>query len=96
MNRIDKCSYCKVEQCHLPTDFKPSPHVHDPDTSTSCLIKMDNPESLGTLMAEFGQAVVGAQYDQQLGYGYHELKQGSTVRLKQYKKIVLMDKVFML
>lgn len=44
-------------------------------------------------MAEFGKKVVGTHYDQQLGYGYREIEQGSTIRLKQYKKVVLMDKV---
>ena len=56
-------------------------------------VAMDKAESPGISMAEFGQAIFGAQYDQQLGYGYHELQQGSTVRLKQFKKIVLMDEL---
>lgn len=93
MNRIDRCSYCKVE--HVPVDFKAtSSHLQDPDASIPSLVSMDEVKSQGVSMAEFGQMIVGARYDQQLGYGYHELKQGSTIRLKQYKKIVLMDKVF--
>ena len=96
MNRIDKCSYCKVERVQM--DFKTSPsHLHDLDTSMTKLMEsdvaMDKAESPGISMAKVGQAIVGDQYDQQLGYGYHELEQGSTVRLKQFKKIVLMDEV---
>ena len=96
MNRIDKCSYCKFERVQM--DFKTSPsHLHDLDTSMTKLMEsdvaMDKAESPGISMAKVGQAIVGDQYDQQLGYGYHELEQGSTVRLKQFKKIVLMDEV---
>ena len=91
MNRIDKCSYCKVER--VPKAL-PS-HLYDPDTSMTKLMESDGDkaESQEISMAEFGQKFIGDQYDQQLGYGYHELEQGSTVRLKQFKKIVLRDKV---
>ena len=94
MNRVDKCSYYKVEE--VPIDFKASSSdAHDLDTSRTRLMESDMEilEWKGISMAEFGRAIVGAQYDQQLGYGYHELEQGSTVRLKQFKKIVLMDEV---
>jgi hypothetical protein len=98
MSRIDKCSYCKVESVPGPRDFKAMPsYLQDADTSRTQLVEsdMDKPESQGISMAEFGQEIIGDQYDQQLGYGYHELQQGSTVRLKQFKKIVLRDEVFM-
>lgn len=70
----------RIDQCSYCKVKPVTVDLQDPDTS----------------MAKFGQKIVGPQllYDQQLGYGYHELKKGSTVRLKQFKKIVLMDKVF--
>ena len=80
MDRIDKCSYSKVGKV-----------LRDSETTRD----LENSSELSPTMpmVAFGKKFVGTHYDQQLGYGYREIYQGNNIRLKLYKKVVLMDEV---
>ena len=84
MDRVDKCSYSKVGKVQIDSETISSVHAM-PNSHDSDIKEMS--------MAEFGKKLVGIHYDQQLGYGYREIYQRDEVRLKLYKKVILMDEV---
>lgn len=93
MDRIDKCSYSKVGKVLKDSEITCDPTNSSTLSPTHAMPTSNDTDIEEMPMVEFGKKLVGTHYDQQLGYGYREIYQGNNIRLKLYKKVVLMDKV---